>query len=189
MERTAFAGLGSYFQNSHTGVLKDDALDLGSYSSQVNASSIAVRTSPIVLSSGSSSCSSPSISPASACNDAASSSTRRGPCDVSSAITASPSTNLSVKALDFVKFGGPSGIRTQDRRIKSQWLKLQDSTKNARKRTKTHETAGLSRKQQGQTQVSGHLSDTNMTNMTHMRSGNAGLRPKGHICANAVVAC
>ncbi len=35
--------------------------------------------------------------------------------------------------------GGPSGIRTQDRRIKSQWLKLQNSTKNARKRTKAHE--------------------------------------------------
>ena len=29
---------------------------------------------------------------------------RRGPCDVSSAITASPSTNLSVKALDFVEW-------------------------------------------------------------------------------------
>ena len=29
---------------------------------------------------------------------------RPGPCDVSSAITASPSTNLSVKALDFVEW-------------------------------------------------------------------------------------
>ena len=37
--------------------------------------------------------------------------------------------------------GGPSGIRTQDRRIKSQWLKLQNSTKNARKRTKLQENA------------------------------------------------
>ena len=38
--------------------------------------------------------------------------------------------------------GGPSGIRTQDRRIKSQWLKLQNSTKNARNCTKLQENAG-----------------------------------------------
>ena len=44
--------------------------------------------------------------------------------------------------------GGPSGIRTQDRRIKSQWLKLQNSTK-------THETAGKRTKAHEKTQISG----------------------------------
>ena len=53
--------------------------------------------------------------------------------------------------------GGPSGIRTQDRRIKSQWLKLQNSTENARK---THETAGFRPKEHETTQVSAHLPDT-----------------------------
>ena len=56
--------------------------------------------------------------------------------------------------------GGPSGIRTQDRRIKSQWLQLQDSTENARK---THENARNCRSQQetaGTNAVSAHLPDT-----------------------------
>ena len=39
--------------------------------------------------------------------------------------------------------GGPSGIRTQDRRIKSQWLQLQNCRETV-----------------GKTQVSGHLPDT-----------------------------
>ena len=82
--------------------------------------------------------------------------------------------------------GGPSGIRTQDRRIKSQWLKLQNRTKNARKRTKLQVSAGNSRDKR-RFQATSQIQ--NMTNMTRIRGGNAGLRPKGHICANAVVAC
>ena len=48
-----------------------------------------------------------------------------------------------------VEGGGPSGIRTQDRRIKSQWLQLQNSPKTAPKQPqKTGKLQGNSSKQQ-----------------------------------------
>ena len=78
--------------------------------------------------------------------------------------------------------GGPSGIRTQDRRIKSQWLQPQNSPENA---PKTPETAGFRPKEHETTQVSGHLPDTKWRQWRHLKKGgNAGLRPKEHTCAN-----
>ncbi len=80
------------------------------------------------------------------------------------------------------KCGGPSGIRTQDRRIKSQWLQLQNSPKTA---SKNRETAGKQLQTAGKRQVSGHLPDTKWRQWRHLkRGGNAGLRPKEHTCAN-----
>ena len=77
--------------------------------------------------------------------------------------------------------GGPSGIRTQDRRIKSQWLQLQNSLKTA---SKNRETAGKQLKPAGKRQVSGHLPDTKWRQWRHLKKGgNAGLRPKEHTCA------
>ena len=78
--------------------------------------------------------------------------------------------------------GGPSGIRTQDRRIKSQWLQPQNSPKTA---SKNRETAGKQLKTAGKRQVSGHLPDTKWQQWQHLKKeGNAGLRPKEHTCAN-----
>ena len=78
--------------------------------------------------------------------------------------------------------GGPSGIRTQDRRIKSQWLQPQNSPKTA---SKNRETAGKQLKTAGKRQVSGHLPDTKWQQWQHLkRGGNAGLRPKPYTCAN-----
>ena len=93
-----------------------------------------------------------------------------------------PLQRTSASRLSILSYGGPSGIRTQDRRIKSQWLKLQNSTENA---PKTPETAGFRPKEHETTQVSGHLPDTKWRQWRHLKKGgNAGLRPKEHTCAN-----
>ena len=90
--------------------------------------------------------------------------------------------HISKMVLSIGKFGGPSGIRTQDRRIKSQWLQLQNSPKTA---SKNRETAGKQLKTAGKRQVSGHLPDTKWQQWQHLKKGgNAGLRPKKHTCAN-----
>ena len=62
--------------------------------------------------------------------------------------------------------GGPSGIRTQDRRIKSQWLQPQNSPKTA---SKNRETAGKQLKTAGKRQVSGHLPDTKWRQWRHLK--------------------
>ena len=95
--------------------------------------------------------------------------------------------HISKMVLSIVKFGGPSGIRTQDRRIKSQWLKLQDSTKNARnctknarKRTKLQVSAGNSRDKR-RSQATSQIQS--MTNMTFL--GGCKLRSQAktvHVC-------
>ena len=74
--------------------------------------------------------------------------------------------------------GGPSGIRTQDRRIKSQWLQPQNSLK---KPGNCRETAQNSRKAAGFRPPPRYKM---ATMATPKKGGNAGLRPKEHTCAN-----
>ena len=69
--------------------------------------------------------------------------------------------------------GGPSGIRTLDRRIKSQWLQLQNSRKTA-----------------GKTQVSGHFPPKEYTcaNVATVRALTPQC-PRAKVNRDAVVAC
>ncbi len=76
--------------------------------------------------------------------------------------------------------GGPSGIRTQDRRIKSQWLQPQKSRGKARK---TPENGGFRPKEHATTQSQPTFQIQSMTNMTRM--GGWKLRSQAktvHVC-------
>ena len=78
--------------------------------------------------------------------------------------------------------GGPSGIRTQDRRIKSQWLQPQNSPKTA---SKNRETAGKQLKTAGKRQVSGHLPDTKWQQWQHLKKGE--MQASGQKSTNALI--
>ena len=76
--------------------------------------------------------------------------------------------------------GGPSGIRTQDRRIKSQWLQPQKSRGKA---PKTPENGGFRPKEHATTQVQPTFQIQSMTNMTRMRECKRRSQAKSaHIC-------
>ena len=76
--------------------------------------------------------------------------------------------------------GGPSGIRTQDRRIKSQWLKLQNSPKTA---SKARKMQGNSSKQQESGRFQATSQIQNMTDMTDMRGWKRRSQAKrAHMC-------
>ena len=86
-----------------------------------------------------------------------------------------------ISIFDVEVSGGPSGIRTQDRRIKSQWLQLQNSLKTA---SKNRETAGKQLKTAGKRQVSGHLPDTKWQQWQHLKKRGK-CRPqakRAHMC-------